>query len=636
MDTAARTDSWERLRTLLELARPDEERFASFEDYWLLRAQLATHDERHRDAQDAYRSALLLQPELRAAQVGLLWSLIENDHRPELDQALVRWREAAGGEPALWAAYAVGYDQLGRLDEALFWYRREAAAHPGHHEFLIRYADALARSGKRMAAWRLRRHVLARLRPRALVAARTPMDPRARPLLRAYTALVRDEGDEAQARAWMERLHVGAEGDREAEEMLVAWYIDLEQPEEAARWIGRLDAERRRSPAWQRLAVTLANNDLQAAASILAGEAETLSLGDRVEAEVRLGHDEAALRAADRAGDGRRSDEELLSVARQAADVRARTGSHVEADWRLDVLGPLALDTYQVRGDFAAGRGLQLGGRAAFTTLHADPGALELGRITSELDVGARLGWHTLRSRLAAAAGANLRAAGSAPWLTASFDWDAQQRTRLRADLAVGEITPESPTLRAAGNRSQAGASLVSNLTARDYAVGNLAYNQYRARDFAFIAQGLSASAEVGHRLSLAHPAWRLRLTGGYVAAAHAAALPASAAALLPPESSPQALIPPQFAQAGFGVQLGEGDPLSDGPSAPGWHYIADAWAGWGWPPNHLVYHAQLGIAVPVSQAGGFHASAYYGNDYVGASSGQPFEGLQLMYTHRL
>ena len=139
---------------------------AAFRDemeFWLIRAQLHAHDGRPRDAIDDYEHALSIDPRSGQARAGwLLLAVRDRDHR-RLAERLDAWRADALVEPDLWGAYAMGYDLLDRLDEALRFYERDARIHPESHLVLVAYADALAKSGRPDAADRLRRHLLARM-----------------------------------------------------------------------------------------------------------------------------------------------------------------------------------------------------------------------------------------------------------------------------------------------------------------------------------------------------------------------------------------------------------------------------------------------------------------------------------------
>jgi predicted Zn-dependent protease len=175
MDTANQSGLWQDLDRLLMTAHRQEQRFHDSEMYWLLRAQLAIHQERLTEAGSAYEQALQLNAESVPARVGLLWLLIQTDDKRRLKEHLYQWKEAALTKANFWGAYAIGLMNLGRVKDALPWFERQARANPHNHAFLLSYADALGQAGQSSAARRLDQYILAQIRSKVRSEASDPI-----------------------------------------------------------------------------------------------------------------------------------------------------------------------------------------------------------------------------------------------------------------------------------------------------------------------------------------------------------------------------------------------------------------------------------------------------------------------------
>jgi tetratricopeptide (TPR) repeat protein len=164
MDVAIGAHRWRELTRLMEVASRREQHFQNTEMYWLLKAQLYAHHERLPEAQAYYEQALQINPKSVSARVSLLWLMIQNDDNKRLKEYIPRWQQDAIADSSFWGAYAVALFKLGRIKEALPWFEKQTRTKPQEYNSLLAYADALDRTGRAAASWRLRRHVLEKLR----------------------------------------------------------------------------------------------------------------------------------------------------------------------------------------------------------------------------------------------------------------------------------------------------------------------------------------------------------------------------------------------------------------------------------------------------------------------------------------
>jgi len=120
--------------------------------YWLLCAQLDGRSGRVADAARALRRALAIDGGSAAARSGLIWLMIDSGDRDGLARALATWVADADDDPGLWRAYAAGLERLGRVREALTFYRREAEGAGDGGDARERYLAAIRRAEPLAAA----------------------------------------------------------------------------------------------------------------------------------------------------------------------------------------------------------------------------------------------------------------------------------------------------------------------------------------------------------------------------------------------------------------------------------------------------------------------------------------------------
>lgn len=144
MDEATRGHRWDDLLELEAAAAGAESAFSRLPAYWMLRARLDEQGGRTADAVEAHLRALDADPGSAATRSSLIWLLVRTGDRAALARWLPLWRVDAEEDPALWRPYAAGLDLLGRHQEALAFYAREARADPDDAGAQARYRRAVA------------------------------------------------------------------------------------------------------------------------------------------------------------------------------------------------------------------------------------------------------------------------------------------------------------------------------------------------------------------------------------------------------------------------------------------------------------------------------------------------------------
>ena len=262
IQTAYEAQLYSEMESLMALADGRHALFKDLEHYWLLRAALMIWKNRPQEVEEAYRAALVVNPDSREARIGWLGHTLEQDQRGRLSQLLVTWWELALKDAAFARPYAAALDRLGRLPEALPFYDIEARARPRDLPWLESYADALSRAGHTDGARRLRGVVLdaRRLTAEPILTtwskaseltrptARPPLarqPPAAAPVV-AYARLLRQLHGAGAAAPVTQALLRSASFNREVQELAVESELERDNLAGVRRWMWRRPGERNR------------------------------------------------------------------------------------------------------------------------------------------------------------------------------------------------------------------------------------------------------------------------------------------------------------------------------------------------------------------------------------------------------
>ncbi len=536
MDLASQTGRWEDVTRLAVLADQSPQMFASSESHWLLRAQLANHNKHPQQARAAYQQVLKLNPQSSPARAGLLWLLIDNysntgGERADLARHIARWQNEALADGTLWSAYAAGLHKLGRLDEALPWYARQARANPNDAAWLLSYADALGQAGRGDTAWRLRRHAQAMGGVRKDVPPSPPAQPPSPGIVETPAATP------AMASVEWRKHNIGA-----------------------------LDIERRD------VAVVMNFGDVHGSTNV--GRSRHPASGDT---------------GASMHGAGGRT------------PGATRAGLEIHASQR---------------------------------TLSASPQRLSLTGRESELDVAVTGKLRSQQGQTNLQLGVNQRGDHDLPYATLTHSYTARNGLLAQASLAVNELSEESAALRAGGARDRLATTLFANLTQREYFSVTLSGQRYHERKGETLGNGYATNMELGTRLFLGTPEWRVRVQGSWIKNMLRADVPPAMAAILPPGTLMSAILPDHYATLGLGTSFQRNEPglLPTTMMAPS--YIADVWAGWLWPSQRFAYNLRLGVGTSLFGRDELSLNAFYANSQ-GGIPGQAWQGLALRYNRR-
>ena len=632
MDAANQARLSSQLSRLLKIAESKESQFLDSEMYWLMQAQLQTHECKAELAVKHYLQALKVNPASTTAKEGVLWSLIGLNDKRALRTYVKTWQPEASKKQALWGVYGLALVKVGQNKEALPWFERKSKTNPDDYLWLLTYADALTRAGRVDTAGQLRKYVLFNLRSR-FKQIENESSAKIKELLRPeYLALVREmEGANADV-SILKRFLAKGYDDPGVQELLVAAYLSQENYAAARYWLLREHIERQETPTWQRLALALGENDRATVERILENEDDKLSNFNRMEALRRLDRNEEALALTySLFGAHKESAATQTYLFNVRDDLIAKTSRQVTGGIEYKTLGNINFVESRARFSLPYLRGA-LWAEVKHNLLDStEPGIILPAR--NEVDITAEYKHPWREGIFQANVGGNLREVDSLPHGAVRVNQALTGRVKANFRLAVNEMSHETGALRALGKKDTILFGLSAQLPQQTFFHVDVDGHRYETRGGSNLGKGYKVQMILGRSLLSGFQDWQVRLQGSWESNQLAAALPSDLSGLLSPSlSNVQTLIPKKFALMGIGTSFRYGPSDQGVLRRP--FILVDAWVGGVWPANDLGYNGRLSMGTSLFGPDILSAGAFYSN-VQGGRTDQAFAGVGLQYSFR-
>ena len=470
-----------------------------------------------------YTQALMLAPDNPNLRAAYWWLLVDQQETALLRGEIGRINSTQRRNPAYSGVLTVAWQLLGEPRQALALMQRETRARSNDFLWLMNYADVLEQADRQSAALRVRRHAW-------LLAGRTLAKPedaaRAKNALLTQLRLAGDfAGGSAKAKLWRElgvlvntsQASQDPTQKQQANELVAAWLLSSGRFDAAQRWLWQQHAARLAVPAYQQLALALAQNDKVALAAILEmadkkqtrEQVNSLSPQDRLSALRELGRldesaslgTEQALRRAEGLDDEAQQalQRDLLATASRA-NVRLRTRQDADltrqeiATSVSVVLNPQLRLTLDLNNTTNSSRNPAL--------IAATP------RLDREVRVGlkATTPWGDITAQ-AATRDAVARVNG----LYLQYGMPLNKQSTLQLEAALNERSEESSAMAITGVRSRVGAKLNLQANAALQSELYLGRNQFRTQTGVTLGSSLDASVNANWTLRRDYPDVRLQ-----------------------------------------------------------------------------------------------------------------------------
>ncbi|MDP2263721.1 MAG: tetratricopeptide repeat protein [Hydrogenophaga sp.] len=630
MDTAVASGQSQALRALLARAGREQSRFDGSAMYWLIQAHAASGDGDRGAARAAYDKALAIDPGSADIRAQVLWFEINGGDTDALSKWIQRWQEEAQSQPGLWMPFAVGLVKVGRPDDSVAWYERQALAAPDDVLWRLSYAYVLAEAGRPDVAQNLRRAIYQHLKNNpGLADALAPTEQRT--LLLAQAGMALDVDGAAAAQQVLQNTLARGHRDAEVYSQLVGASLALGQTGAAHGWLGNAREGGFVLPAYQVLGVATARHDTALLDTLLRERSEELSTPDQVWALRRLRRHADAMALVERSL--AQADEATARLLRQHRhDIQRDQARHVEARVEGRDIGELDIRRHEISGSKPTPWG-RVTVSLADNALRSEKGATVLAVSHRETDLSVvadtTAGGDPLRLTL----GTSLGSPASLVYASAAWSRGLGGSLRAGVEARVNALTEESAAMRALGRKDRLSFALSGNPSSTTHARVEWAMQRFQTREGASLGRGLRLEGEIGAELVAGSPSWHVRLSGSADRNRLAGGLPASLVGTsLSPFATVESLLSPRFSTLGVGstLRLGQMDGAEREP-----HGFVDFWLGRQWPASELAYSLRLGVGVPVQSAGLIQLEAHHiniQNSVTGA--GKSAQGISMGYRH--
>ena len=325
-----------------------------------------------------------------------------------------------------------------------------------------------------------------------------------------------------------------------------------------------------------------------------------------------------------------------------AMAVHTKTSVVAHLEWRAHNIGTLDITQNNVGVAINPGHtGLEF--HVSLRDLDAHPQQLSLTNKNSELDVAVSATLHSPQGQTHLLLGINQRDDHDLPYAKLTHRHTVPtglsgSRLSAQTSLSINELSEESTALRVGGARDRLATTLFANLTQREYFSATLSGQHYHERKGETLGNGYTTDMEIGTRLRLGTPEWRIRVQGSWSKNRLRNDLPPALAATLPSGADINTVLPDHYAALGAGTTLQRDEPgalMTTLPTSTMTHsYIADAWVGWLWPAQHFAYNLRLGLGTSLFGRDELSLNAVHASS-LGGVPGQAWQGLTLRYNRR-
>ena len=483
--------------------------------FYMLRAQYFQAHGDFAAARTDYRHAAGIAPDDANTGNALLWALIDGHDLPALREMVAQVVARGDHEKAAyWGALAAAYQTLDQPDNAVAYYARQLKQGGQDFLWMVNYADALEQDRQNGMALRVRRLAWKQLRARLSV---KPLQlPYSQDMLAAARLAMLNYPDDpglALVRSVLrqDRLLVRDEvADRTSSELVLGWALSTEQSANAKAWLWQRYGQSLNGPLWAETSVALAENDTGKLDSLLAGQADGMSMLTRHDAANAVGQVGYAQSIV---FDGLTHDPANDEAQQRLSEDVLAGASYVNLELRGEQFGSLHRIVRSTRVEMPVVQHLRMGVEY-WNTHQRNDVAPDFGSVPrTERIAGLVLKNHgthgdtelALRRR-------NEFAATTEASVTHAMSPVA--RLDVQFGLEVHADANESTDLQVFGMRNQFMTSLLYRPGKREYVQIQPGWSRYYTQSGEYLGSGNQFSWELGYLLRTEYPDWKARLMG--------------------------------------------------------------------------------------------------------------------------
>ncbi len=587
--------------------------------YWTLAASIHQKNGNTADALRAFETALKLDPTNVSALSGLLWAHIDANNVNAIATFIEQHQALAEQEPELWSPFAIAHLQLGLPELSLTWFDRQLDRIEADYNMLLTFADALEYAGRAEPARKVRLYAIRKLRP--VLADGSSADKE--DLLRQYAQLLYRYGSaedkERLAQQMLEDASVNSASRQFwREDIAISWLMATQRHEHARLVMAKLHEKRLQAPAWQELALAMANKNVRQIHEVLDGTG-SVSIGNHILALRQVGRDKDAYKLASSAINRAPtlSDRELARS--QFSAMRSERPSYSSGVLAQTSMNGLAIEEsgFTIRHSF---RDINLGWAFDYRKRSYSSDLYALAQNNSHADVALTLHHGNRRFGGLVTAGYRETDSDELTYALSKHHLRNGDGTRtLSAELAYNEDATDSAILRLAAKQSRATLAYEQDIGFREYFKVQANFRDISTRvEQNRVARGLSARMELGIRGAVGSNVWSTSVAAARVQNDIVSTLPDDLA--IAPDVTIDNLLSDRTTSLSVGASLSRGGVAGEYPQASSPRYYLNANIGRTWP--NATFGAQFDAGAGIRILGGDELSVGFSHDT------QPFSGL--------
>lgn len=625
---------WEKANSLLALADTRNKAVFNSGRYWLMRAEIAGHFNDKATVNQALRQALALDANAVDARSLLIWHLVAAGEKNQLHQLLDESTPLAQTQPKLWEAMAVGRRFLGQPKAALPWYAKALKQWPEREALMLEYVQLLQEAGEVDSAKKIGRYLLNKMTANGLVTAQAATPGQTFAVERRYGEMLRLHlGAHASEQwlRWMQQHQDGTHSD--FSEYRIAWFLAQHRYAEAQTLTAKVEQSGQRLPAWQRLAVATANQDVKTIAHIMQ-KPEQLTPLDRVNALRTLGEDQQALTLATTLLGTAQSEEVTAALRRQVADLSALYPNGWAVGAKMHNISELDILSYGADAAISKNQhSIEVNVKDQFLSSSQDRLRLQADQRHEQLlNVRWKYRNHDLETRLKA--GASLRGDSDLFSVDGGVDYHLMPGWKVQLEAGYNQLSTESALFRLAGLKDQLELRLSGELSKREYFSVYAQGKHFKTRGGDSVGFGVGSGAEIGYRLWLEKPEWVVALYGNWNQANLDNALPEEWQRLGTENLTMNNVLSPSYKEIGLDIRLREGDLKPFGYTSRSLRYFLEGGLFLGQPTGQLGTKVAAGLGTRLFTDDEISLSGLYSSVQGGAQS-MPSTSVELRYSKR-
>ncbi|MCK5872728.1 MAG: tetratricopeptide repeat protein, partial [Methylococcales bacterium] len=515
IDMAVRLKKHDQVNELIAIAESQTTLFEEDVNFWIIKSDIAVREKKLDKAKEFLLKAISLNEDSVTARASLLWHMIAYDSDAELAAFLKTTVAKFGDKIDFWEPIATGYRRLGLPHKAIKWYARAVDKNPTAYVLLLSYAETLLEAGKNKQANLIRRFILTRLRP-AMIDSLPKPDQRAHEeLKRRYAEALREQTGIDTSEKWFKFEQKLDKTLKRAlfDEYRITWLLAQNRLIPARHYLYKELFKRVKLAAWQKLAIAMVDNDINAIEKILTSD-NKLTKTDVVVGLRTVGREqEALIKARDDLNSAQQLNEQDV-LRRQAADLGIRNPNGFASRLKTENLSSLDLISFKSTAAITRVQNtfwmdyeyLDLSSSSANLIVHSDQS--QAHNLSLKWQHRALHNVYWLATRASFRDDENL------------FSIEAGIRRRIWEGWAVSlqgsynKISDESDAFRLLGAKDNLMLSLEGEVDKRNYFSANLQGNHYKTRSGETLGTGFVAGLQFGHRIHFEHPSININLHG--------------------------------------------------------------------------------------------------------------------------